>query len=118
MIPLQLARKIQICLRIRHTRSPWKSYCCVGGRLGTRVRSSIGLAGSEPMPARSLWSKAVRSQRNSIVTLALTPSPGANNQRPDASSLGYVALTTRRLRPRHCTAKIDDCPTPHWEDPP
>ena len=51
MIPLQLARKIQICLRIRHTRSPWKSYCCVGGRLGTRARSSIGLAGSETMPA-------------------------------------------------------------------
>ena len=45
MTPLQLARKIKSLPAHRHKRSPWKSYCCVGGRLGTRARSSIGLVG-------------------------------------------------------------------------
>ena len=112
MTPLQLARKIKsACASATH------------GRLGKVTAAWAAdlvreLEAALAWLARSLWSKAVRSQRNSIVTLALTPSPGANNQRPDASSLGYVALTTRRLRPRHCTATIDDGPTPHWEDPP
>ena len=44
--------------------------------------------------------------------------PNESSSRYLKTSLGYATLTTRRLRPRHCTATIDDCPTHHWEDPP
>ena len=39
------------------------------------------------------------------------PASGQSHRVP-----GYVTLTTRRLRPRHCAATIDDCPTHHWAD--